>query len=343
VEARGWHYDGQSGIRHDVRVVREGDDLRMLLEDGRSVLVPAKSLVPRDSRPGAEVYGRSGTPGWRLGIHDPTPELAAVLPGQQLYGGWIDRFGLAKAAIAFALISAAVLFAAHNAPALLAPHVPQAWEEKFGNALVGNLGGKACAGADGQRALDKLAARLNPGGRPVTVRVVDLPMTNAFALPGGTIVIFDPLIEEAEGADEVAGVLAHEIAHIEKRHVTQALIRHYGVGLLLAGLGGTTGGNVDLFASAGHSRAAETEADTTAISMLRRAGINPSATAAFFKRVAGKNEPEGALSYLSSHPVSAERRRRFEAAAEPGAKYRPALSEEEWLALWDICFDGVPS
>lgn len=336
--AAGWLYDGESAVRRKVEVEAADGTLRLVGEAGEASTLDPRVLTHIGGRADAEVYGRADKPGWRIGIVKPVPdELGACLPGHQVYGRWIDRAGLPKAILAFALVSAGVLFAAHNAPALLAPYVPPELEEKFGTALVGDLGGKACSGAEGQHALDGLAAKLSRGGRPIEIRVVDLPMENAFALPGGHIVIFDPLIEEAAGPDEVAGVLAHEIAHIEKRHVTQALIRQYGLGILLAAVGGTTGGNVEMFARAGHSRAAENEADIAAIAALRRAGIDPSATAGFFKRVAASRGESRAFAYLSSHPGAAARRRRFEAAAEPGRKYQPALSEEEWLALWDIC------
>src|SRR3546814_3856537 len=64
---------------------------------------------------------------------------------------------------------------------------------------------------------------------------------------------------------------------------------------------------------------------------MRAAGISPAATAAFFERIGGKEEGREAraMSWLSSHPLSAERRRRFTAAVKPGAAYRPALDQAQ--------------
>src|SRR3546814_18207595 len=72
---------------------------------------------------------------------------------------------------------------------------------------------------------------------------------------------------------------------------------------------------------------------------MRAAGISPAATAAFFERIGGKEEGREAraMSWLSSHPLSAERRRRFTAAVKPGAAYRPALDQAQCQALRTSC------
>lgn len=225
--------------------------------------------------------------------------------------------------------------------------VPHAWEQRFGEALVGDYGGKFCADPGGQRALDALTQRLAPGDDRFKVRVVDVPMVNAAALPGGHIMIFRELIDEAEGPDEVAGVLAHEIAHVRERHVTEALIRHLGVGLVVASLGGTTGANADTLVAMSYSRDAETEADQGAIEALAAANISPKPAAGFFTRLANAERELGrfgdAIAYVSSHPASKGRQANFERSADPKRAYRPALTAAEWRALRTICKEPVAS
>lgn len=334
----GWLYDGESAIRHEVRVQASGRALLIDLADGRRDTVPAERLVHMESRDEGEVFGRSDVAGWRLGLLEPDGELAHLLPRRQVYGRWIDRLGLVRAAAIGLVLSAAVLFAGSRFPTWAAPLVPMSWEKRFGDTLVGDFGGRFCKGAGGQAALRKLAARLSPKASALNIRVADLPMVNAAALPGGNIVIFRKLLDEAEGPDEVAGVLAHEIAHVEERHVTEALLRELGVGVVIAAFGGGTGANIETLLSARYSRDAEREADDAAIRSLARAGVSPIPAARFFERMASQEgRLADGLAYLSSHPPSAERQGRFRQSAVRGKDYRPTLSEAEWKALANIC------
>ena len=102
-----------------------------------------------------------------------------------------------------------------------------------------------CTGLDGQNIVLALGDRIALHADTefdIAVRLVHAPMTNAFALPGGPILLTDDLIREAESPDEMAAVIAHEIAHVERRHVMQAVWRALGMGLVLdAVVGGGSG------------------------------------------------------------------------------------------------------
>jgi hypothetical protein len=344
METEGWLYDGESAVRYEARIRRDGDSLAVDLDDGRSLAVAPGTLVHLESRRDFEIYGRDEAPGWRLGVRDASL-LVAARTGKQSYGRWIDRIGLWKAVGIGILISAAVLFAADRFPTWVAPYVPPAWEKNFGDALVGDFGGKFCRGAGGQAALDKLARELSPDRPGLNVRVVNIPVVNAAALPGGNIVIFNELLTQSDGPDEVAGVLAHEIAHIKRRHVTQAMIRQYGFSAVIGAFGGSAGSGIDMMDSLHYSRGAEAEADSDAIETLRRANISPVPTARFFDRLGGQEKKLGrfgeGLEYISTHPLTGAREQRFRASAVPGHAYRPALSRDEWEALADICRTGL--
>jgi beta-barrel assembly-enhancing protease len=339
-----WLYDGESAVRRTAAVAAEGGALRIAVENGPSFSVGLAELVHVESRDGAEIYRRAGVDGWRLGLVSPPASLVALLPRGSRYGRWIDRVGLVPALLGGLAVSALVLLAVQRLPDWLAPLVPPSWEQKFGDALVGDLGARVCSSEEGQRALDKLTARLTPHAGRLNVHVVDIDLVNAVALPGGNIVLFRDLLTEAESPGEAAGVLAHEIAHIENRDVTRALIRHVGFGLVIASFGGTTGANIDTLMSARYSQKAESRADADAIAALRRADISPLPAAAFFDRLADMGGEAGAISgtlqYLSSHPPSGERSAKFRRSAVPEHRYRPALSKEEWGALQDICWEG---
>lgn len=340
-----WLYDGETAVRHPARVEAAPEGLHIRLEQSGELLsVPSKSLTYVESRRGFEVYGRRDVAGWRLGLEQAdAAALAAVLPGRARYGRLIDRIGLLPAVAIAALLSGAVIFAGMRFPGWVAPHVPQSWEKKMGDTLVGDFGGRFCEGKGGEESLRKLAARLSHDASRLSIRVVPAGITNAVALPGGHIVIFDELLKESDDADELAGVLAHEIAHIEERHTTEAMIRELGLGLFISALGGGTGTTIESMLSARYSRGAESEADDLAVERLRRANVSPLGTARFFERLAREEAKLGGaatpLSYLSSHPLSADRQKKFVASAVKGRAYRPALDEEEWRALFNICFN----
>lgn len=150
--------------------------------------------------------------------------------------------------------------------------------------------------------------------------VVEDSQVNAFALPGGHIVFTTGLLLEAESAEEVLGVLAHEMAHSVKRHNMRQLVATAGLGLLLQAFVGDSGGLVaalagvgGMLAKNGYSRDQEREADRVGIEYLRKARIDPRALLVFMQRQqqklhkAGVGEIENELSYLSTHPSFEER------------------------------------
>jgi Zn-dependent protease with chaperone function len=342
--ARGWFYDGETAIRHPVELQAEAGRLRLVREDGSTELLTAGQLAHVARRLEHDIYSRDPDSGWRLAVPVAAAELETVLPKRLVYGRWVDRLGLPAAVAASLVASAALLTFGYYLPSLLAPAVPMSWERSYGDLLLGDFAGQGCTGEGGQEALDRLAATLAPDARGIELRVVDWDMVNAAALPGRRIVIFRGLLNQAEGPDELAGILAHEIAHVERRHVTEAMVRQFTFGLFVSVLGGNTGSNVEMFLNASYSRGAESEADGDAIGSLSRANISPLATAAFFNRLGEGEGRFGAvgrgLSYLSTHPVSAERERLFRESARGRAAFKPPLDEDEWQALRDICYGG---
>lgn len=336
------HFDGISATRHDVRVRPLAEGFRLEGDGVSPELYRWSDLDALGQTGGRSTYGMKGRQGWRLVFDGPPPaDFAIHLPLPARYGRWVDRFGLTRAVLLFAAVAAVLVFVALRTPGWVAPYVPRAWENRLGDAMIGDLGGRACSTAAGSAALDRLAAELGAASSGVrSVVVVDIPLVNAAALPGGRIVIFRGLIDQAESPDEVAGVVAHEIGHVRNRDVMAALIRQFGLSILLGGVDGNAAGAIGGLLSLTYSRAAEGAADAYAIAALRDASIAPDGTAAFFDRQSGKmggERIERATSWLSSHPVSAERKAAFTDSRVKGKTYRPALKPAEWKALRAIC------
>lgn len=145
---------------------------------------------------------------------------------------------------------------------------------------------------------------------PYRFHVAVDPEVNAFALPGGHIVVYTGLLKAADDGEEVAGVLAHEISHVALRHSLRGLVHDLGLRAVLAVFLGDFSGGLwgDLAAQLGelhYSRALESEADRAGLDRLLRAGIDPRGMARFFAKMAAR--PEGVPEFLSSHPAGDER------------------------------------
>ncbi|MDH5500236.1 MAG: M48 family metalloprotease, partial [Gammaproteobacteria bacterium] len=174
----------------------------------------------------------------------------------------------------------------------------------------------------------RVAAYANDGDHKFTFFVIDDPVINAFALPGGFIGIHTGLLEATRSEDELAGVLAHEIAHVTQRHIARAVHANQRQSLLSTAImlgaivAGAAGAGSDVVqggiavaqgsqaqAQINFTRSNEYEADRIGISALADAGFDPQGMASFFEvisRSSGSGEfkvPE----FLRTHPVSSDR------------------------------------
>ncbi len=239
----------------------------------------------------------------------------------------------------------------------LAQATPLAFESALGESFEAQLGLglKPCKGAEGQRLLMALGEAIEGGdGQPFNIRVraVQAPFVNAFALPGGTILVTDDLIAKARSPDELSAVIAHEVAHVERRHVMQAVWRNLGLGLALdVMVGGGSGAGQQAVLLAGgltelrYSRGAEAEADAVGMDLLRTAGLSSQGMAPFFERMAsddGRTSPASAPAigaFLSSHPDALRRAAAARSRQRSGGSF---LTPQEWSSVKAVC-GGKPS
>lgn len=198
-----------------------------------------------------------------------------------------------------------------------------------------------CEGAAGLAALKLIEKRLtaqNQPRLPLQISVINIPLVNAFALPGGRMVLTRGLLGFVDNEAELAGVIAHEIGHIDARHNTAGFVKHSASGFLVglffgdAVAGLTSFGLIEALVASAYTRDMEAEADHAAIVRLRRAEVDPARTAGFFARLTERQAEGPAL--LRSHPVSIERAALFRAAAMPG---QPLLTRSQWLDIRLMC------
>lgn len=361
-------FDGLTAARHLVRVVPTADrlGLAILFQDGTTpaivwpfdriraladhadrasltltILAPTQDEAPRDPArlvvddPDAVAWFRRSRPS--LFQRDTRPGTFRKV------ALWIGGAVAAILLMLFVILPGLADF--------LAGHIPVEREVAFGHAVMKQveyfLGRDGtdltCRNPAGQAALARLTDRLTRGrdlAYALEVRVFDHDMPNAFAAPGGQIVLFRGLIDEAAGPEEVAGVLGHEIGHVVARDPTRLTLRAAGsAGIISIALGDVTGGTLVALAGehlmqASYTRKAEAAADAHAVELLSAAGIPVAPLADFFDRMAASTDalPE----YLSSHPLSAGRAQAIRAAAG-AAPAGPAISAADWLALRTIC------
>ena len=247
-------------------------------------------------------------------------------------------------------IIAVVLFGVPLAADRLTPLVPDAFERRLGEVADSQVktlfDAKVCDNAAGQKAFGKLVTAIRESaGLDTSVQsgVLSTPVPNAFALPGGKVYMFNGLLAKAENADEIAGVLAHELGHLKHRDSMRGLIRNGGTSFLVGLLfGDITGSSALIFASrslvtSSHSREAEQDADSFSIEVMHKLGRPTKPMGELLVRVTGK-EGKG-LSIISSHPLSEDRLARMTRENRPATK-PPLLTPEEWRSLKSICDSG---
>lgn len=259
--------------------------------------------------------------------------------------GWT---GAAIGAMAF-IVMVAIPALAPQIADMISPEQEIAMGEKVED-LIADVGliGQVCETPEGRAALDKMAGKLLADmdvRLPVRVDVVESPIVNAVALPGGRVLIFAPLLEQSQSADEVAGVLAHEIGHVQMSHPMHGAIRSSAstgvVGLFFGDFigAGMLAGVGEQLLNASHTREAERAADQFAVERMAAANASSAEMAKFFTRMR-EEHGEGGLfgGYMASHPSFSEREAMLIGASV--AKPEPILSAAEWDALRTICSSG---
>lgn len=266
------------------------------------------------------------------------PALADHLPKKfSVLAPPVNRKALGISLVAASLIVASIgsIFVA---PQLIAKQMPMAVERRIGRAFDLPDGLPRCEDPAARAAINKIIDRIDPKalGDGFTVEFVDSAQANAAALPGGRMIILTGLMDVAIDSEAVAGVLAHEIAHVRKRHVASAVVRQLGLKSVVALMGGDmVSANAGGLLSRSFSRSAEAEADDQSIAMMKRAGINPRNTAVVFDSIGAfeSSMPE----WLGDHPASAGRAAKFAASYQPGGAYRAILTPTEEEALFNVC------
>ena len=231
--------------------------------------------------------------------------------------------------------------------------IPIEWEQKLGEAVYQDFLSKETLLKEGpavgavEEMTQRMTAKIPDNPYHFKVSVVQSPVVNAFALPGGYVVVFTGLIKKAESGEEVAGVLSHELNHVLQRHGMERMVKMLGLAAVVSIVVGDQQGLIGLARQVGlelatlkFGRAQETEADVTGIKLLSDARIAPDGMIRFFERLSDNDK--GRVELLSTHPMSAARAERLKAELAALPKRSPEPFSFEWAAVQESLAGAEP-
>jgi len=223
----------------------------------------------------------------------------------------------------------------------LAHVIPWSLEKKLSDALGSGFAKHECRHSpQAQELLQQLVKRIYPidpddTAFSIDVQIVKDPVINAYATLGGKIAVNSGLLEQAESPEEVAGVMAHEIGHVQHRHIMEGTITHLltaeGINIIFGGHSSAADWT-QYFLNMNFTRSQETQADEAGLMRLQKAHVDNQAFKHFFERM----EKSGSVPvFLSDHPSNNLR-------SEMVAKFdnhgtTPILTQDEWKVLKDYC------
>jgi Zn-dependent protease with chaperone function len=359
MEIEATYFDGKSARDRAVQLRLEQNQLRFAGEDTPETVWPINGLHPIDKPSSGQPYRLShdGQPGARLIIRNDVFVEHLLQKSSHLKGGysWRDLGHVIGWTLGGLAGVAALSFAVLNfLPDRVAQIMPDNWRNRLGKQMEDQLvaGAKQCSTKPGEAAIGKIVARLADGTADfpaISVHIYDMPIMNAFAVTGGNIVITRELINAASSADEVAGVLAHEVGHVAHLHPEAQIVRLEGLQILSSlftgkSSGSTMGNVAGIAALLTYSRAAERDADVFANEALIKAKIDPVGLRSFFEKVVkleGEVKDQSqTLSVLgnlfATHPGTEDRIHDLR-MMPPGENATPSMSDAEWKELKKIC------
>lgn len=220
--------------------------------------------------------------------------------------------------------------------------IPPEWEQRLGQSAYHDFLQQQTVIKEGASvaAVHEISSRLidQLPKSPYTfeISVVKNDVVNAFALPGGYVVVFTGLLEQAKSGEEVAGVLSHELNHVLERHALERIVKQLGVVAVIGIIFGDQRGLTGVMNQVGtellslkFGRAQETEADVTGLQLLHRARIDAAGMISFFQRLS--EQEQGRVEWLSTHPMSAARADRLKKEMAS----LPSTTPEPFTFQWD--------
>ncbi len=342
-QCHAYHQDLPKG-KASGKVLVNGDGLEFVIRE-QTIRVPFAGMQVELGGASDRIlfFRHAHAPGWTFFSNDRSiiknthlqkhPELIQQI--QKIRTKRSKHFVAIAAVIAIVVgVPALVIFRMDWVSKQVAREVPVEWEEKLGKSTIDQYSlqneflEKEQAEALLEPLVQPLLDELHDSRYQYRFHIALEPTLNAFAAPGGYVVIHSQLILEADSAEELLGVVAHEITHVEEQHGIRNVIGTIGLYTVIGALFGDVGGIAATIANAApfiinqsYSREFERESDKMGFQLLIDANIDPRGMARFFEKLIAKEKEQmaniedeqtrdtvkKALEFLSTHPASEER------------------------------------
>ena len=360
-EWKGSYYDGRTVVPQHVTITIDPVSLILHFADGTTTTWNYQELRQTQGRySGEEVRFERGTGIGETLVVPSANILLAIHAQGGLSAGHFHHPGTRRTRMywtlfaAFASIPIIYGIFTWGIPWLARPitaAIPLSWEEQLGQFIQQKFTAEegVCNNPKLIQAVESILTTLT---NPIEtlpykfqVTVVDSPVVNAMAAPGGYVIVFRGLLQDTDSPEEFAGVLAHEIQHVLLRHTMHLIVRHVSTAFIIAALSGDASGMVSYALQAAqtlqtlsYSRNAEDQADEQGYQLLQQARINPEGMLTFFAKL-GKEHPEDTVfRYLSTHPATKDRLAHLRGLI-PSASiiYQTFPFQSEWSDIKTLC------
>jgi len=220
--------------------------------------------------------------------------------------------------------------------------IPWNWEISLSHLFSSDLPSQPCRqNAQAESLLNRLVKRIYPLDHEDTlfsidVQVIHNPVINAYAALGGKISVNSGLLKQAESPEEFAGVLSHEIGHVQRRHILEGAIIHIfttqGIDMIFSGGTSSTADWTEYFLRMNFTRSQEAEADEAGLRRLQKAHVDNQGFKHFFERM---EKSESLSTFISDHPSNGARMEMVDTFDNQGVT--PIMTPEEWQVLKNYC------
>jgi len=324
VPVQGTYFDGITSKAWKVQVTVEWSEIRLRFEEqfnlGRQLCLPVEGIRLVESLSNGRFLLHCGTD-TNASLEVDDPQLLRKIdlqPGRKRLRGrldiWAQNIGWGRLAVVALLVAASVaglyLWALPAVSLFAAGHIPAAAEKKIGGLLINKILGNENIDTAGSETLRSFCRELGfTGTFPLEPVLVRKKIANAFAVPGGHIVVYDSIIGLMEGYETMAALIAHEYAHVELHHTIKMMARSIAsyafVSVLFGDFSGITAtliDNANALQNLHYQRGMEREADLKGAGMLAARGLDPGGMVKLLEGLQPLGGLPKYLTWASTHP-----------------------------------------
>ena len=341
----GKYYNGQTDTSVDAEITLTAKQITISIRDTQGTARQVHwfwEQVRQGKGNAGTVLEYPGYPAQRITVHALTFADAAAfyLERKKKPGFFANKGRLIVGAIFLFLVALLALVYFWFIPFLavrIANNVPISYEEKLGQSSYDALINEYKVDPQATKLVNEFFQQMKVQTQySIDITVVKDKQSNAFALPGGHIIVYDQLLREMKHYEELAALLSHEYAHVEEKHTTKTIFRSMGTYMFISLLFGDLGGagavvveNANSLKSLQYSRRLEKAADLYGLHLLQERKIDPRGFEWLFNTLKQQNSLQPS-EWLSSHPDLDNRIRYINREMRPD----PAITDSTLLRIF---------